>query len=567
MMKHILFVIITACVFGAGCRDADLKELPFFRIEMSPPDMPTLGRLHLTGYVFDLNGEKLESCGFVWSYSSDSVQLHPGALRKIMAVPPEQGSAFDEFFNLKAGQIAYFRAFGQLGERIVFSQNIEMAGLGQVVELDKNPIWENNSATVFGRLIGDEVIPQNLTAFGHVFSSATSQPAIGLPGCDSTIVHEFDANQGFESRLSGLNFNTTYYVRAYALDGDSLFYSQQVDTIIVEDGWIQISQGFPTDFVDGSAVTTGNGTVFAGFGINNLDGPVTDILNQWWQFNPASESWGNAASFSNAPADKRTNASVFAIGDTIYVIFGHQNNPDTRMVRGFWKYSISSNTWGNEVSIPISQNQFTSRSGAAGFVLNGKIYVGAGHKYENSNLRYLNDFWEYNPQTGNWRRVKSLPMNTLNGVSMAGRYDAVGFASQTFGYVGGGEFFGVPTTDFWRFTPPVSPQDSGTWTPLNNPFPGVGRIDGISFTIGEKAYYGCGWNIQQRGLSDFYEFDMTTETWTKRTSFQGGNRRKMLSFALNGDGFAGTGYEIQASNSGLDPVLFKDIWRYVPKTQ
>jgi hypothetical protein len=29
----------------------------------------------------------------------------------------------------------------------------------------------------------------------------------------------------------------------------------------------------------------------------------------------------------------------------------------------------------------------------------------------------------------------------------------------------------------------------------------------------------------------------------------------------------GTGYEIQAANSGLDPVLYKDIWRYVPKTQ
>jgi N-acetylneuraminic acid mutarotase len=122
----------------------------------------------------------------------------------------------------------------------------------------------------------------------------------------------------------------------------------------VEDGWIQISQGFPTDFIDGTAVTTGNGTVFAGFGINNIDGPATDILNQWWQFNPATESWSNAASFSNELADKRTNASIFAIGDTIYVIFGHQNNLDTRMVIGFWKYSISSNTWGNEVPTQIS---------------------------------------------------------------------------------------------------------------------------------------------------------------------------------------------------------------------
>lgn len=230
------------------------------------------------------------------------------------------------------------------------------------------------------------------------------------------------------------------------------------------------------------------------------------------------------------------------------------------MVRNFWKYAISTNTWGEEVDIDISQNIFGSRSGAVGFVLGEKFYVGAGHRYQGGNLVYENDFWEYNPQTGGWTKVKSLPMRTLNGESMNGRFEAVGFASDEHGFVGGGEFGGLLCTDFWRFTPPGA-QDSGKWELVAQPFPGDGRIDALSFTIGDKAYYGCGYNLALLGLSDFYEFDMKLETWTRKTPFQGGGRFRMLGFSANGFGYGGCGIELSSSL----PIIHQDFWRYTPE--
>ena len=341
-----------------------------------------------------------------------------------------------------------------------------------------------------------------------------------------------------------------------------------MDTFRVRDGWVKILD-FPSEFNEGAAVATSGGVAFAGSGINNTNGLANEILNQFWQFDPLNETWQEATPFSNDPANKVTNSSMFTLGDTVYMIFGHHNIPNILMVRNFWKYAISSNTWYDaSFEIPFTNAAFSGRSGATGFVLGNSFYVGTGQIIINNNRKYFHDFWQYTPQTGRWRRVKSLPLNASSGVQWQGRYEAIGFASADHGYVGGGELYGVPSTDFWRFTPPVGIQDSGLWELMPQSLPGVGRIGAIHFTLNGKAFYGCGYNVVERGLSDFYAFDFLTEQWTTKTPFQGGRRYNMISFGSNGNGYCGTGIEIQTINSGQtgQPFVHRDFWRYIPET-
>lgn len=570
MRKIVVILIIIGLHWG--CKDPELSELSFFTVTLKKPEIPDVGSVQLEAQIKGLNKENIETCGFVWSLSKDSVDQYPAALRRILPQElPIGNDQFSALFGIQPNQAVYFRAFGQLGARMVYSTSTEQAALGEIVDMDRSAEVLNNDVRVYGRLIGIEQLEQTLACYGHVFSASNADPTVNGADCDTTKLLNASQDIAFSSLLKGLKFNTNYFVRAYAFDGGGYFYSQRVDTFRVRDGWVRLSQDFPSEFNEGLAVMTESGFAFAGSGINSFDGPANDILKDFWKFNPGSETWGGVKPFSNNPSDKVTNASAFSIGDTIYMLFGHHNIPTTLMVRNFWKYAISSDQWIDaSFDIPYSQTIFSGRSGAAGFVLDGKIYVGSGQFIVNGMRRYLNDFWQYDPGTSNWRQVKHLPMKTTQGVQQLGRYEAVGFASETKGYVGGGEFFGLTTTDFWRFTPPLTqnPQDSGVWEVLPKDFPGLGRAGAISFTIGNKAYYGCGYNLAALGLSDFYAFDFGTEQWSQKTPFQGGRRYDMVGFGTNTYGYCGTGVERRVSSSGqsIEQVIHKDFWRYIPES-
>jgi N-acetylneuraminic acid mutarotase len=564
-------------LLAVACRDKGLEKLEFLEVATESPVLLDIGTVQVVGRISGLAQSNVDQCGFIWSYNSDSVSTPEQSLRRIIVnTQPAGNDSFSVFFRINPTETVYFRAFAQLGDRLVYAKEIVSSSLDVIVEMAGTATVENNSATVYGALIGLKVLDQTLSYYGHVFSESNQTPEIGAPDCDST--QYLDANQDglFESPLKALKFNTTYYVRAYAIDGQQQpIYSTQIDTFRIRDGWERIAD-FPTPLQDGAAIAAANGFAYAGFGINNTGGPPTDIIKELWRFDPNDPSnWAKTPSepFNNELTYKRTNTSLFSINDTIYVIFGEQDNPnpDPNPIanRNFWKYSISSDQW---VNTPISPSFpfaiFSPRSGAAGFVLNGKIYVGAGVFYPANGYIYKNDFWEYDPATGNWRQVKSLPMqNSNNSINNYGRSDAISFASANNGYVGCGEYLGLPVNDFWKFTPPTSLQDSGKWELVTAQFPGLGRINGVAFVIGNKAFVGTGWNLSERNLADFYAFDFTSETWSKQTAFQGSPRQRMIGFSLNGYGYAGTGIARVADPNGqifYDEVQ-RDFWRYTPE--
>jgi N-acetylneuraminic acid mutarotase len=178
--------------------------------------------------------------------------------------------------------------------------------------------------------------------------------------------------------------------------------------------------------------------------------------------------------------------------------------------------------------------------GAVGFSIGGKGYIGTG-KDSAGNLR--NDFWEYDPVSDTWTRKADFPGTP--------RHDALGFSIGTKGYLGTGGGDMPPSTstkDFWEYDPTTN-----TWTKKAD-FGGGLRDEAIGFSIGNKGYAGMGLGSSRQ--KDFWEYDPSLNQWTQKSDFGGGVRVATLaSFAISSLGYVGTG-----SNGSCQ----KDFWQYNP---
>src|ERR1700761_1009155 len=84
------------------------------------------------------------------------------------------------------------------------------------------------------------------------------------------------------------------------------------------------------------------------------------------------------------------------------------------------------------------------------------------------------------------------------------------------------------------------------------------RSSSVSFTIGDRAYVGLGYNetISQPGrLTDFWTFSVDSG-WTQIQSFPGAPRSNAAAFSVGNFGYVGTGWD------GV--TVFNDFYQYDP---
>lgn len=98
--------------------------------------------------------------------------------------------------------------------------------------------------------------------------------------------------------------------------------------------------------------------------------------------------------------------------------------------------------------------------------------------------------------------------------------------------------------------------NNGYWTQKANI--SIARSTHFAFTINDKAYIGCGVDANNLDLEDFWEYDPSTNTWTQKADFTGGERREMSSFSVGNYGYAGQGRNVSSGN------IFSDYYKYDP---
>ncbi|WNB17004.1 Kelch repeat-containing protein [Marivirga arenosa] len=207
------------------------------------------------------------------------------------------------------------------------------------------------------------------------------------------------------------------------------------------------------------------------------------------------QEWQSIASF---PGDGRTSAVQFVIGDTAYVGLGVERDTYNYYKKDFYKYDIQNDLW-----TPISDFPGAARSSAVAFVVNGKAYVGTGGDDSNSYA----DFYKYDPNTGSWESVASMP-NV--------RSSASSFVINNKGYVGLGSGSSGQLSDFYKYD-----DHNDQWVSISGVGDEFKRTGAIGFNVNGKGYISSGveYSSGTFNYQDILSYDPTTDTWTEELGY------------------------------------------------
>lgn len=272
---------------------------------------------------------------------------------------------------------------------------------------------------------------------------------------------------------------------------------------------------------------------------SNSGVPVCEARDDFWEYNADANSWTEKASFEGG---NRISAVAFSIAEIGYITTGeYEFNNSTVYTKDLWAWDSETNSWTQKVSLPV---EASARSGAAGFAIGRRGYVGTG----GNEYGGLKDFWEYDGD------IDSNTYNTWKQKAPFGgvaRTAAVGFQiphqNGNKGYIGTGIAQDGMKQDFWEWD-----QNTNTWVQKAN-FDGGARIHAIAFTLNNKGYVGTG-----KGLSgytkDFWQYDQASNSWTQKADFGGEERTSAVGFASDAYGYIGTGATLSGRKA--------DFWAY-----
>lgn len=557
-----------------GCFGPEPQKLDFVDTIVLSPDFVNFNAVRLKGQILHQTPENQGECGFIWSYDRAAVEnLEPSAQRIVLNISNvgSDGNFESPLNNLNRNSTIYIRTFARLtedptGERLVYSSKTESFAVGEIVFNTGTAIIRNDTAWVSGQLQG---IIKPVEQYGHVISQTAKVPFLGGADCQYSNNGASNDNLIFQSAFNGLHFNTSYYMRAYAVAYGDTFYSQKVDTFRMRDGWERIND-FDYGYAEGAAAVV-NGKAYAGLGCKKaFECMVGELKHDFWQFDATAQGglgeWTQPTMFPDSFLEQYNN-TAFALNGKYYAVFGETYiGSNHNVLKDMFTYDPVNQQW-RQYYIPDSVFP-VGRTGTVAFALGDFAYIGAGRS---NDLVEFNDFWQFNPVTNHWRKVASLPMQTNPAVpvsNLKGRFEAVSFTIDGYAYVGSGQYGNLELKDFWRFRPPVNDQDPGEWIQIEFlPQEAPGRYQAVAMSIGKKGYIGTGYNAVLGYLGDWWEYDPDSGHWKARTSFPAQARTNAMGFAIDQHGYLGAGHTKVLIDGGLSATEYSlnDFWRYVPE--
>lgn len=194
--------------------------------------------------------------------------------------------------------------------------------------------------------------------------------------------------------------------------------------------------------------------------------------------------------------------------------------------------------------VRVSDFDGLARGEASAFSIGSKGYLVCGFDGSKNNTR-MSDFWEYDMEMDSWTQLADFPGSA--------RSKATAFSIDDKGYMGTGYNYTTETgetylSDFWEYDPA-----SNTWTRRAD-FPGSARYDAVSFAVDGQGYVGAGYDGNY--LKDFYAYNPLSDTWTQIVSIGGTKRRGASSFVIDG-----VAYVCCGQNNG---TYVDDFWKYDP---
>ncbi|RYZ31446.1 MAG: hypothetical protein EOP49_38965, partial [Sphingobacteriales bacterium] len=154
-----------------------------------------------------------------------------------------------------------------------------------------------------------------------------------------------------------------------------------------------------------------------------------DFVFDLWKYETSSDTWTRLKDF---PGSRSIGLSGVSIENSGYIIELGINSPTAPVSEHkdihAWKYDPANDRWDQKARIRTAQ---VFNGGGTSFVINNKIYVGAGvmEPMEVNGTSVMQNFWMYDPVVNTWTAKKDMG----DGVPRLFNY---GFAIDGKGYVG-----------------------------------------------------------------------------------------------------------------------------------
>lgn len=196
-----------------------------------------------------------------------------------------------------------------------------------------------------------------------------------------------------------------------------------------------------------------------------------------------AQDWQNGTSF---PDNSRDDGVAFSINNVGY--FGTGRDNDFKDYNDWWKYE--NGIWTEVSPLPGIERQYCSS-----FVIDGIGYlIGGRSKFG----KPLNELWQYNPSTDTWTQKADVPNS--------GRYSAIGFSINDYGFFGTGTNSDSCFADFWKYNP-----QTDIWTEVA-PFPRK-QFESVEFIIGGDGFVGLGIDLDLNYFNEFWKYHFASDEW------------------------------------------------------
>jgi N-acetylneuraminic acid mutarotase len=219
---------------------------------------------------------------------------------------------------------------------------------------------------------------------------------------------------------------------------------------------------------------------YIGTGMDNSEAYMGNTLNDFWEYDPVTNTWTQRAPYPGAGGAGIYYATGFGANGKGYICCGKIG--PSYYSSEMWEYNPANNSWVQRPNFPGGV-----RYGLTSFVINNKGYVGTGTD-ENA---FTQDFWCYDPSTNSWTAKASFPGSA--------RFSCSTFTLGVRGFLVFGSDGGYKD-ELWQYN-----SLDNTWLQRAD-YMGGARRSAVAFAIGNKGYAGTG-----KGATgcrrDFWEYN------------------------------------------------------------
>ncbi len=378
----------------------------------------------------------------------------------------------------------------------------------------------------------------SFTEHGFLYSTIDEEPGLSKINTTKINLGSSVSNKNFSHRLSNLNINTAYFIRAYAIYDSEILYTE----IIRYDNQSSLQ------------VLTQNATIIAGENTGIVSGSISQIPpgvlverygHCWSTENTEPTILGTYTNLGSIDQDSSGfNITLIDMEPLQAYYVRSYAVVDGIAVYGEVVELIKKDAWEQKADFPFDDLEINPMT----FMIDDQIHTIVWFKGADKQQHYL-----YDPEEDEWTYVGEMagPRRKYQQACSAGGK----------GYVGLG--LGVMSkmqSDMWEF------NAEKKWC-SKQAFPGILRLGAVMVGVKGKIYYGTGADKDNEYLTDFWEFDPNDESngfnacgdpmgaWTELVPYAGGARGAVGYFVIDDKVYLGGG----STAVGTDQTLFLEF--------